>query len=438
MKYTLIAIIALVVAAGCIGGGETEETLTTNVQSCSPEVIDGVIITDFMPDHIEQRSKDTFFLGLTIQNLGDSKASNIIAELSNVGSLDIAGENKKHRVSDIAAPTEGIEEKDEVFWEVTAPDITTTEQDLTVEATLSYDYVTSGEADIVFIPTEDWRIMRQEGETLVDPKQLCTSGPLTVSVEPANPVIGDPGQEKDVRLSIALINNGYGKAGNVYSAQYGQYYVDSVELTLPNGVEITDQVDCAPFTEHSGNTHIANKVYLSTQDTKFLRCRLTITTTPATKNTYRVKAKAIYRYRLSETTGVTVLPAEHFLKLKPTTDAPATIDFSAENLVINTNVSYDGNCLEHETEFNDSVKTQWSASIRNDNSGIYPLDFISVAGNCTDGYDVTFGKPSRAPSKLLCAEPVKIVLKAVYNSFSDSRELKSTANVTSSGWPGEC
>ena len=91
------------------------------------------------------------------------------------------------------------------------------------------------------------------------------------------------------------------------------------------------------------------------------------------------------------------------------------------------------NCLDYQAEFNDSVKTKWGASIRNDNSGIYPLDFVSVTGNCTDGYEVTFGKPTRTPSKLLCAEPVKIVLKAVYNSFSDSRELKGTTDVAYTG-----
>ena len=109
MRYALIAVIGLMVAAGCIGG-ETEETLTTNVQSCVPEVIDGLVITRFLPDHIEQRSLDTFFLGLNMENLGDSRASNIEAELSNVGSLDISGEQKKHRVSAIQAPIEGIEE----------------------------------------------------------------------------------------------------------------------------------------------------------------------------------------------------------------------------------------------------------------------------------------------------------------------------------------
>lgn len=428
-----LAVIALVVIAGCISGG-SEETLTTNVQSCTPAVTDGLVITDFMPDTAGQRSLDTFFLGLKMQNLGDSKASNIIAELSNIGSLNISGEKKKHRVSDVAAPTEGLEEKDEVFWQVTAPDVTTTSQELRVDATVSYDYVTSGEADIVYIPTEDWRIMSQQGlQDSIDPKQLCTSGPLTVSVEPANPVIADPGQEKDARISIALINNGVGKAGNVYSAQYGQYYVDSVELTLPDGVDVSSMEDCAPFTQRSGNVLRADKVYLSTQDTKFLRCRLTLTTTPATKNTYRVKAKAIYRYMESAETGVTVTPAEHFIRLKPYTEAPAAINFATDNLVIGTNITYDGNCLERETDFNDSVKTKWTASVRNDNSGIYPLEFVSVKGNCSAGYNVTFGKPTRKPSKLLCAENVSTVLKAVFNSFSDSRELKNTTEATYTG-----
>ena len=428
-----LAVIALVVIAGCISGG-SEETLTTNVQSCTPSITDGLVITDFAPDTIAQRSMDSFFLGLTVQNLGDSKASNIIAELSNVGSLNISGERRKHRISDVVAPAEGIEEKDQVFWQVTAPDITTTAQDLNVESTVSYDYVTSGEADVVYIPTEEWRIMSQQGtQDSIESKQLCTSGPLTVSVEPANPVIADPGQEKEARISIALINNGAGKAGNVYSAQFGQYYVDSVELTLPDGVDVVSMDDCAPFTQRSGNVLRADKVYLSTQDTKFLRCRLTITTTPATKNTYRIKAKAIYRYRESADTGVTVSPAEHFIRLKPYTDAPAAITFPADTLVVGTNITYDGNCIEHETDFRDSVKTKWTASIRNDVSGIYPLEFNSVVGNCTDGYTVTFGKPTRTPSKLLCAENSSIVLKAVFNSFSDSRELKNTTKVAYTG-----
>lgn len=428
-----LAVIALVVIAGCISGG-SEETLTTNVQSCTPAITDGLVIKDFAPDTIAQRSMDSFFLGLTVQNLGDSKASNIIAELSNIGSLNITGEKRKHRISDVAAPVEGLEEKDQVFWQVTAPDVTTTAQDLNVESTVSYDYVTSGEADIVYIPTEDWRIMSQQGtQDSIDSKQLCTSGPLTVSVEPANPVIADPGTEKEARVSIALINNGAGKAGNVYSAQYGQYYVDSVELTLPDGVDVTSMDDCAPFTQRSGNVLRADKVYLSTQDTKFLRCRLTIGTTPATKNTYRVKAKAIYRYMESADTGITVSPAEHFIRLKPYTDAPAAINLATDKLRIGTNITYDGDCLQHEADFNDSVKTKWTASVRNDVSGIYPLEFVSVVGNCSAGYNVTFGQPTRKPSKLLCAENSSIVLKAVFNSFSDSRELKNTTQVSYTG-----
>jgi len=428
-----LAVIALVVIAGCISSG-SQETLTTNVQSCTPAITSGLVITDFMPDTASQRSLDSFFLGLKVQNLGNSKASSIIAELSNIGSLNISGEKRQHRISDVAAPTEGIEEKDEVFWQVTAPDVTTTAQNLNVESTLSYDYVTSGEADIIYIPTEEWRIMSQQGtQEGLDPKQLCTSGPLTVSVEPANPVIADPGQEKDARISIALINNGAGKAGNVYSAQFGQYYVDSVELTLPDGVDVGSMDDCAPFTQRSGNVLRADKVYLSTQDTKFLRCRLTIPTTPATKNTYRVKAKAIYRYRESANTGVAVTPAEHFIRLKPYTEAPAALDFATGSLLIGTNITYDGDCLTHEADFNDSVKTKWTASIRSDESGIYPLEFVSVTGNCTAGYSVTFGKTTRKPSKLLCADNVSVVLKAVFNSFSDSRELKNTTKATYSG-----
>jgi hypothetical protein len=433
MRYTIgLAVIALVIVAGCISSGN-EETLTAGIQQCTPAGIQGLEITGLAPDVIEQRANDAFIIGLDMQNFGNQRASGIIAELSNLGSLNIS-QKKQIRVSDIDAPVEGLEQKDTVQWGVTAPDVIGEPQSLNVETTLSYDYVSTGSADIVYIPTEDWRIMRQQGaEESINSNQLCTSGPLSVSVEPANPVVADQGLEKETTVKIALINYGVGTAGNVYSAQLGQYVVDSIELTLPPGIDVTSMEDCSPFTTRSGNVLKADNVRLTTKETTYLICRVAIKTTPSTKNTYKVTARALYRYKTSETTGVTVLPAEHLIRLKPYTPAPSVINFAADTLSIGANVTYDSACLDYEAEFNDSVKTTWSANVRNDNSGLYPLEFRSVTGNCSAGYNVTFGKPTRKPSKLLCTEPAKVTLKAVFKSQSDSRELSGTTSISYTG-----
>lgn len=441
MKYWSLMMILLVF--GCAGGGGEEEV---TYEHCSPSVSSGLEIANFYPELAEVLTTDEdITFTLETQNFGDSKATNIKAEIFNYGGF--APEETEQTIGDIESYTPDAAFVEQANWVLDPPkDIGTGEpRTYEIKAKLSFDYASSGEVDLVYIPDQEWRIRRQEGNTAIEDNQQCSGGPVAVSVEPRNPVIASPGSDSEFTFRVIVSNLGEGR---VWSSTEGLDKIDRIEVSLPEGGEIVEGSSCQDFTYENAADKTKmitkKKVKLSMGESKILSCKLKLSDAPVREATYPIRAKAFYRYVIESSTEITVSPSLHSLDFTTGKDVltqkPAAGDVAAvttpkatkwnwktEYLNVTIKPTYDGSW---DDAYNAS--TVWTAEVTNKDVGeSYDLKVAEAAYNETsDTFTLQLDRIAPAADeayrdKLFGADPkAKIKVKLTFKGLQASKTIE--------------
>lgn len=351
-KTWLILIVPLVL--GCISGGGDEDT--TLVGQCFPELTTGLEINNFYPDLYDvYAGEGDITLTLEVENIGSSEATRVEAELFNLGGF--IPDKTIARISDIEVPEEGMPPvTDEATWDMTAPEFgTATAKDISVGGVLYYDYTSRGQASAVFVPTEEWRKMRETGATSVDVEQDCSNGPVVVSVEPLRQPVTDT-REFTTRIVVANIGS-----GKVKSETNGLDTVDRVTVQLPAYLEVGSVCDLTG--SGAGALLTADNIKLVKGNQKVLTCKLAMTAGAPTvrQAKYKIDATADYRYSVERSAAFRVTEEVHTLTIGAT-DTDANQEWTADGADTYTfelDPKYDGDSIA-------PLAAAWTWSIKND------------------------------------------------------------------------
>ena len=402
-------LLAVPLILGCIGGGD--EVDFSYVGECLPEVQDGLDVNNFYPDLFDVYSGEDLTLTMELENYGSSEATKIEAELFNLGGFDVEG-NTVVRVGDLEIPEADMPPvTDEADWDIEAPDFTAaTTREIEIGGALSYDYSSIGHAHAVFIPAEEWRNMRADGDTVIDVEQDCSNGPIAVSVQPLRQPMTD-GREFTVRVVLTNIGGGKTKS-EAHDPQLD--WIDTVTLTIPDELELGST--CEDFPTVNGNDIESGPIKLVQGMEKTLSCKMKLKTSTqmVRQAKYKIQAKADYRYTVEDTALVQVTEEAHSLTtsikgipkvLGGDTDS---VWETGETYEVTLDPRYDG--ALNPTAFADIG--YWSSSIKNDLTVAAKMTLLEAE---VDGTNVRleFEYPADLDTKYK-QEPVTLTIKLNY------------------------
>lgn len=429
MNFKIPALILLVLIAGCAGGEENTAPQT----ACTPADSRGLEIGNFYSEYPQLASGEQSTFTLDLQNFGSAPVSNAKAELYNTGGFTILNQDPaKKDVQAMDAPAEGYEPKEEISWVLQAPETGLTNTiGATIGTRIEYDYTSTAQANAIYVPKDEWKVMQQQGQAFVDSSPSCSSGPVGISVEPLNPIVTTEGGTKEFALKVNIANIG---TGRVWSTA-GLDKIDSVQLQLDPSLKPVDTDACPDFNiDKLPILSLKNPIKLSLGEKKTLTCKLLLESAPAKRQNYPIIAQVTYRYRTEATVPVTVTTPGHtvYMQLDKANDAATGIANWTLSGTLNITTKagypkYDSDCT---ADFANADKTKWTALIQNDNTKSYAPTFASVTGDCASGFKIQFTKPADTASKQLCNSLNRITLKVAYATYPTSKTWVGKVNVT--------
>lgn len=430
MKFTVPVVILLALIAGCLGGGEEN---TAPPATCTPAVTQGLEISNFYSEYPALASGEQSTFTLDLQNFGSSPVSNAKAELYNTGGFTILNNDPATKdIQAMDAPAEGYEPKEEISWVLQSPEtgLTNTIQS-TIGVRVQYDYTSTAQANAIYVPKDEWKVMQQQGQAFVDSSPTCSNGPVGISVEPLNPIVTTEGGAKEFALKVNLENIG---AGRVWSTS-GLDKIDSVQVQIDPSIGVVDSDACPDFNiDKLPILSLKNPVKLSIGEKKTLSCKLKLENAPAKRQNYPIIAQATYRYRTEATVPVTVTTPGHtvYMQLDKANDAATGIANWTLSGTLNITTKagypkYDSDCT---ADFGNADKAKWTSLIQNDNTKSYAPVFSSVTGDCASGFKVQFAAPADTVSKQLCSSLNRVTLKVSYLTYPTSKTWTGKVNVT--------
>lgn len=441
MRLRTPFLILLVLIAGCA----SEEVNTAPPTACTPEISQGLDITNFYSEYPQLASGEQSTFTLDLQNFGASPVSNAKAELYNTGGFKILNNDPATKdIQAMDAPAEGYEPKEEISWVLQAPEtgLTNTIQ-ATIGVRIQYDYKSTAQANAIYVPKDEWKVMQQQGNAFVDSSPSCSNGPVGISVEPLNPIVTQEGGTKEFALKVNVQNLG---TGRVWSTA-GLDKIDSIQVQLDPSLGVVDADACPDFNiDKLPILSLKNPVKLSLGEQKTLSCKLLLNNAPAKRQNYPIIAEVTYRYRSEATVPITVTTPGHtvYLKLNSANGALSdsgivanwTVLSKAPGLTVTNrlNIStapgypkYDSDCL---SDFGDPKNVTWTSLIQNDNTKSYAPKFLEVTGNCDTGFTVRFENITETISKQLCNSLNRVTLKVDYKTYPTSKTWSGKVNVT--------
>ena len=394
---------------GCIGGeggifGSEEEI---DFAGCVPEVPDGLVVTSFQPDLAEIFSDEGVTLTLELGNLGESKATGIEAEILNSGVLKPkAGETIIQTVSDMDVQAVDMPPvSDQADWELVTDGIGTAGSEIEAPAaSVSFDYVSFGNAMVKFLPRDEWRQMRQDGETVEVP-QTCSNGPLAVSVEPLKAPITEDSGEFTTRVILKNIGSGKAKTGELDM-------LGTITLDLPTGLTTGSVCD---FADDGNGNLVATGKKLNRDGELTLTCKLALDEDAVSivrEADYEVKADVEYRYVVDSSTSVTVTEGVTSLStaiVSPTDGADWNYDTT---MTVEVNPIRNGESICNAADLD---KDDFEATIKNDMTSTIVLNIDSIVkANCDTKLGIVLDWPASADTKLFPDDAV-LALELDYN-----------------------
>ncbi len=177
--------VAVVFASGCIEFGEEEEP---EGRALVVEVFEAI------PDEVF--SGDDFELVMDVRNMGDVVAENINPTLYSHGGATPDGDFDE--IAQLNPPTEEFEGEKATFqMSMRAPEIRVTDETVTTEVRVPYEYGTEARILIPALSKDEHRIRVETGETVPGIETArVTQGPFTVRIEGPAPALIEQGDEE--------------------------------------------------------------------------------------------------------------------------------------------------------------------------------------------------------------------------------------------------
>ncbi len=243
ISISILALVMIILIAGCIGGQEKNVVVTAN---------DGIVINSFttIPSLTEAISGDTVTFDLEIENTGGTTARNVEVELYGIegqwrnadGSVIDSTLKKSFGTLKPPLPERNIPgDFRMVQWNLMTPPIAQgLKLPLTITARVTYDYNTSGFLQITAVNENEYERMRIEGKSPDAPIIQNSNGPIKLDVPTADQyryiVVSTEEDEFTYPFRIIFTNVG---SGFPLSEGRGGKITGTIEL-LGSGVEFDD------------------------------------------------------------------------------------------------------------------------------------------------------------------------------------------------------
>ncbi|HLD78479.1 MAG TPA: hypothetical protein VJB16_05620 [archaeon] len=317
MNRKLLAVLPIalvVIASGCttLTGGGTGSVAT------GP----GVVVQDWKPDFSKLYSGEQLALQLRIQNQGQTRARNVVAEVTGIDLADwgTGGFTNYENLGDLI-PADAVsntpgETRTVQFQNLRAPALAKgTSFAYTPVARVSYDYATTAHKPITIVDQNELRRIQQQGRTLPSKATTYTAGPLAVEIRTGNYVKTGTGfgQTYDIfPVYIKVTNTQWEQGGTVVpkgflpgSSGYGFGTIDQypvlVKVTPPAGTTFVfsgfGQDDCSSFQ--------VTKDLWQGKDAE-ITCELQVTSPPSIAQEKLITVELDYRYFAEAKATVTV------------------------------------------------------------------------------------------------------------------------------------
>jgi len=300
-KLNALAVFTLVfLVSGCIGAGTgSQQGLSISLTTPTPTIDgDGTEKVEFIYKARNIGDALARNANVTVFNYGSGLS--IVTDSANFGSLEPA-----LKIQDVSREAE---EQQYSFVFSTTERMLGIDDNVEVGARIVYDYDSWGSVETSIIPEKEWR----EG---IRPQNLAseahaTSGPIQVSVRTPNPVVVS-NLTDGFMIYVDLKNIG---AGRVRHSRYDYDYLDSVDLNLPAGYNITDYCDFAGVVDTSAGSTVSvshggsadQRLKLVNGECRTLLCRIVAVDTRVPQ-TAQFSVVAMYRYQQDNYATVRVL-----------------------------------------------------------------------------------------------------------------------------------
>ncbi len=303
-ELMLFSIVSIVFLAGCARGP-------------SAPVGNGLVIKSFSPEFSSVDSGAPVSFLLTVQNLGEVKATAVKAQLFGLSTDWILtpplGSVQPLTPSSLAAPDplSGLQgEETTQEWTATTPSKVT---DVNYDASLRvyYGYTTAAGGLVRFVSSTYQRSLTQQGQQLAQPIGVISStssgGPLLITILARTPVVSATGDSTG-RVQIEIQNVG---SGRVYDLDSGK---SEPEIVLDRIKEIkiggVGDGKCAGVDDSTGIVTLSglNAQKLLTGKSRTINCEIK-TGDVITQNFKNVELKIdiTYNYFVDSATSITVL-----------------------------------------------------------------------------------------------------------------------------------
>ena len=303
--FPLFALAFILFVSGC----------TTTTGGTGP----GVVITAWEPELASIFSNDEIDFLLKVENQGQSRARNVVAEITNIDTTEWGSFFQQQlQLGDLlpADPVTGTpgETKSDQFENLRAP-ILSKGTSFTYQPTVrvSYDYTTTAQKPITIVDSQELIRIKQRGGTLPSSTSTQTSGPLNVQIIMGNFVktsgtFGSFGQTYDIfPVQIRITNTLFSSGGSVIPKSFGGFgsfgadHPVLVRVTPPSG---TSFIFSGFGDEDCSRSQLTIDLFRG-QEAE-ITCELEVTNPPSFLSESQMQVELDYRYFIDAVTQVTV------------------------------------------------------------------------------------------------------------------------------------
>ncbi len=248
--FVLFGILLVLAVSGCVGGGGGGTTATGG----------SVAITSFAADETSAEGNQKVTLTLDVKNQGDSKATSVQVQLLNLDlacdtgicpstptQWGLASGQKNDIIADlkVVAPGEEAVAKSKT-WRVQAPQLPANmKQSYSATARVSYDYSTATSRQITLVTEDEYKRLKDAGQTLPIHTAVSSTGPVGIDVKVKEPVrIEEVSETFTLVISLSNLAGGTPFVGTNSNDATGWKNV-GLKLTLPVGLRMAETGDCA-------------------------------------------------------------------------------------------------------------------------------------------------------------------------------------------------
>ena len=203
----LLFLLLILTLSGCIGSTKTKPPSTSGPTKSYSY---GLAVTDFSSQK-EVDSGDTADISLTLQNVGNSKATNIVSEIYQTSGFTGALTNNVGTLLPPDAELGLPGETTTVFWTLTAPSVQN-DQIKSLVGRITYDYASSATTNIYLVGAKTYNEL---GPGSFHTYSTNSVGPVSIKITPTPPFkVSSDTTSKTVHIDLLIENTGTGHVIN--------------------------------------------------------------------------------------------------------------------------------------------------------------------------------------------------------------------------------